>query len=82
MVITADHGNAEELLDRGGTAKTAHTTNPVPCIFYDNTKNAKLYHAAKLKDPGLANIAATIATLLGQANNYPASWQKPLIGSR
>lgn len=82
MVITADHGNAEELLDRGGTAKTAHTTNLVPCIFYDNTKNAKLYHAAKLKDPGLANIAATIATLLGQANNYPASWQKPLIGSR
>ena len=82
MVITADHGNAEELLDRGGTAKTAHTTNPVPCIFYDNTKNAKLYHIAKLKDPGLANIAATIATLLGQANNYPASWQKPLIGSR
>jgi len=82
MIITADHGNAEELLDREGIAKTSHTTNPVPCIFYDNTENAKHYRATKLKNPGLANIAATIAMLLGQANNYPASWQKPLIGSK
>lgn len=82
MIITADHGNAEELLDREGRAKTAHTTNPVPCIFYDNTKNAKLYRATKLKEPGLSNLAATVATLLGQSSNYPAFWQKPLIGSK
>lgn len=78
MIITADHGNAEELLDKDGNPKTAHTTNPVPCIFYDNTKNAKLYRSAGLKNPGLANIAATIATLLGLPD-YPAIWQKPLI---
>lgn len=78
MIITADHGNAEELLDSKGVPKTAHTTNLVPCIFYDNTRNAKLYRSAGLKHPGLANVAATIATLLGLPD-YPATWQKPLI---
>lgn len=78
MIITADHGNAEELVDKQGIPRTSHTTNPVPCIFYDNTKNAKLYHQAKLSDPGLTNIAATVSTLLG-LNDYPATWRKPLI---
>lgn len=78
MIITADHGNAEELLNKDGTPRTAHTTNPVPCIFYDNTKNAKLYKSANLKDPGLSNIAATIATLL-DLPDYPAIWRPSLI---
>ena len=78
MIITADHGNLEELIDKDGVQKTAHTTNPVPCIFYDNTKNAKIYHKADLKNAGLTNIAATVAILLGE-NDYPADWQKPLI---
>lgn len=78
MIITADHGNAEELLDRNGVSKTAHTTNPVPCIFYDNTPNAKHYRIANLPHPGLANLAATVATLLG-TSYYPPSWQPPLI---
>lgn len=78
MIITADHGNAEELLDKNGVAKTAHTTNPVPCIFYDNTTNAKKYSSANLKDAGLSNVAATIAILLGLPD-YPAIWRKPLI---
>lgn len=80
MIITADHGNAEELLDKDGIPKTSHTSNLVPCIFYDNTKNAKKYSAAKdVSDPGLTNLAATIALLLGLPD-YPASWRKPLIG--
>ncbi len=78
MIVTADHGNAEELLDKKGVPKTSHTTNPVPCIFYDNTPNAKKYRKANLKEPGLANLAATIATLIGEPD-YPAPWQKPLI---
>lgn len=78
MIITADHGNAEELLDKNGVAKTAHTTNPVPCIFYDNTTNAKKYSSANLKDAGLSNMAATIAILL-DLPDYPAIWRKPLI---
>lgn len=78
MIITADHGNAEELVDGHGTPRTSHTTNPVPCILYDNTKNAKSYRRAKMNDPGLTNIAATISTLLGLPD-YPATWRKPLI---
>ena len=78
MIITADHGNLEELIDKNGIPKTAHTTNPVPCIFYDNTDNAKKYQRSKRQDAGLANLAATIALLLGE-NDYPVDWQKPLI---
>lgn len=79
MIITADHGNAEELIDKNGLPKTSHTTNPVPCIFYDNTKNRSLYRSNRaVTNPGLANLAATIAVLLGEPD-YPASWQAPLI---
>lgn len=78
MIITADHGNLEELIDKDGVPKTAHTTNLVPCIFYDNTKNASKYHSAELEDAGLTNLASTIATLLGE-NDYPAEWRGPLI---
>ncbi len=78
LVIVADHGNAEEILDENGDKKTAHTTNKVPCIIYDNTKNCNKYKPAGLAEPGLSNIAATIATLLGQ-NDYPESWDKSLI---
>ena len=64
-VITADHGNAEELLNEDGTPKTAHTTNRVPCIFVDDTENAELYKLSS-DDRGLANLASTITMLLGQ----------------
>lgn len=64
-VITADHGNAEELTNEDGSPKTAHTTNRVPCIFVDETENAKKYRLSS-GDRGLANLAATIAMLLGR----------------
>ena len=64
-VITADHGNAEELLNEDGTPKTAHTTNRVPCIFVDDTENAELYKLSS-DDRGLANLASTITMLLGR----------------
>ncbi len=64
-IITADHGNAEELLNEDGSPKTAHTTNRVPCIFVDNTANAVNYRLSA-DDRGLANLASTIALLLGQ----------------
>lgn len=78
MLITADHGNAEELMDKSGVSKTSHTTNPVPCIFYDNTRNASKYQKADLKSPGLANLAATISILLGLPD-YPAMWEDAII---
>ncbi|MBR3269799.1 2,3-bisphosphoglycerate-independent phosphoglycerate mutase [Candidatus Saccharibacteria bacterium] len=78
LVIVADHGNAEELLDVDGNKKTAHTTNQVPCIIYDNTKNRTEYEVSDVIEPGLANIAGTIAVLLGY-RDYPSSWNKSLI---
>ncbi|MBR6134011.1 2,3-bisphosphoglycerate-independent phosphoglycerate mutase [Candidatus Saccharibacteria bacterium] len=75
-IITADHGNAEELLNADGTPKTAHTTNRVPCIFVDDTENAKKYRLS-LGDRGLANIASTIAVLLGQEPHE--AWLPPII---
>lgn len=75
-IITADHGNAEELADANGVPKTAHTTNKVPCIFVDNTENAHKYEPVS-GDLGLANLAATISELLGVE---PADvWQPSII---
>lgn len=78
LVITADHGNAEELFDKDNQPKTSHTTNLVPCIFYDNTPNREKYIKNDIKSAGLSNIAATIATMLG-LENLPKSWRDSLI---
>ena len=76
LIITADHGNAEELIDAKGVAKTAHTINPVPCIIVDDTENASKY-TLKTGDFGLANLASTITLLLGKK---PAdAWLPPII---
>ncbi|MBR5408997.1 2,3-bisphosphoglycerate-independent phosphoglycerate mutase [Candidatus Saccharibacteria bacterium] len=80
LIITADHGNAEELTDAEGNSKTAHTTNPVPFVIYDNTDNRDKYDFAKLEDAGLSNIAATIAKFLG-LEDLPAEWRPSLIAS-
>ena len=75
-IITADHGNAEELADEDGMPKTSHTTNRVPCIFVDDTENANKYRLS-LGDRGLANLASTIAIMLGQDPHE--SWLPPII---
>ncbi|MFH2037759.1 MAG: 2,3-bisphosphoglycerate-independent phosphoglycerate mutase [Candidatus Zixiibacteriota bacterium] len=63
MLITADHGNAEQMWDETTNGPfTAHTTNPVPFIFYDSTgqfKNIKLREGGKLAD-----VAPTILQCL------------------
>ena len=59
-LITADHGNAEEMLDKDGNIVTSHTVNKVPVILC-----SKKYVNATLKKGGrLANIAPTILQLL------------------
>ena len=75
-IITADHGNAEELLNADGTPKTAHTTNRVPCIFVDNTENAEKYRLSE-DDCGLANLASTVAILLDE--NPHEAWLPSII---
>ena len=81
LIITADHGNAEELTDPSGQMKTSHSTNPVPCVFYDNTENRQKYTFNQIQNAGLANLAATLATLLGQSD-YPEIWQPSLVTAK
>ena len=78
LIITADHGNAEELIDENGEPKTSHTINKVPLIICDTTENRSFYRLSNVAEPGLANLASTIALLLGQ-NDYPENWAEPLI---
>jgi len=59
-LITADHGNAEEMAASDGSPWTAHTTNPVPLILVSET-----YKKAKLRDGILADIAPTVLDLAG-----------------
>ena len=60
MLITADHGNAEQMRGEGtGQAHTAHTSNPVPFIYVGERE-------LKLGDSGtLADVAPTMLYLLG-----------------
>ena len=82
LIITADHGNAEELIDETGAPKTSHSTNKVPCIFYDNTKNRQQYLPnVAVKNPGLSNVAATIAELFG-LTDIPLEWHGPLVAAK
>ena len=58
IIILADHGNAENMINPDGSPHTAHTTNPVPVILIDN--NLK----PKLKNGILANVAPTILKIM------------------
>jgi 2,3-bisphosphoglycerate-independent phosphoglycerate mutase len=77
LIVTADHGNADEMLEKdkkGNISKrTAHSLNPVPFIVRDKS--------VKLKDSnefGLANAAPTIAKLMG-CEDIPDCWEDSII---
>ena len=57
VLLTADHGNADRMVDTDGSPFTAHTTNPVPfCV---------INHPCELRDGRLADIAPTMLKILG-----------------
>jgi len=59
-IVTADHGNAETMIDKQtGKPFTAHTTNPVPLLFYD-----KSFRPGLRSGGILADIAPTMLQLL------------------
>ncbi len=82
-MITADHGNADEMiqLDKNGkaslkadgspNAKTSHTLNPVPFYFYDNVSKGSI-RIADGRVFGLSNVAASTVNLLGY--QAPEMW--------
>jgi 2,3-bisphosphoglycerate-independent phosphoglycerate mutase len=91
-LITADHGNADEMYeidkktgepaknkDGSYKAKTAHTLNPVPLILYDNVSGGKL-GLKQTATAGLSNIAATVANLVGLEKH--AAWDESLLEIR
>ena len=76
MVITADHGNADDMFEHGKDgsvklkangdpkAKTSHSLNPVPCIIYDPCYNGE-YSKELNTGLGISSIPATCMNLLG-----------------
>ena len=60
LLITADHGNCEFMLDADGEDHTAHTTNPVPALLVNAPPGIGRWRAG-----GLADIAPTVLGLLG-----------------
>ena len=77
VLITADHGNADEMLEKSKSGavspKTAHTLNPVPFIVVDKDENYEVKQGAF----GLANVAATVAQMLGIEK--PAMWEESIL---
>ena len=76
VLVTADHGNADQMTEtkKGKTSiRTAHSLNPVPFIIYD--KDNKF----QIKDGhyGLANVAPTVVTMMGLTP--PDCWQPSMI---
>ncbi len=88
-LITADHGNADEMAeldkktgapkknaDGSFKAKTSHTLNPVPFIIYDPTGTGG-YTVKQGGGFGLSNVAATVVNFLGYA--APEMWDPSMI---
>ena len=89
-IITADHGNADEMYeidkktkapkankDGSFKAKTSHTLNPVPCIIYDNFTSGEYSIKLGREDFGLSNVAATTVNLLGY--EAPEIWDESMV---
>lgn len=88
-LITADHGNADEMyeVDKKGAlktdkngkykAKTSHTLNPVPCFIYDNYYRDAYTVKADEGKFGLSNVAATMVNFMGY--DAPEMWDQSLI---
>jgi len=90
LLVTADHGNAEEMFeidkktktaklypDGKIRAKTAHTLNPVWFIVFDPTGDDCIEFNQGIKEPGLTNVASTLMQLLGL--EPPEIYDPPLL---
>ena len=76
VLITADHGNADQMTEtkKGKTAvRTAHSLNPVPFIIYDKDTSWQIIPGSY----GLANVAPTVVKMLGLT--APDCWEQSMI---
>jgi len=76
VLITADHGNADQMTEtkKGKTSvRTAHSLNPVPFIIYDNSKTWQINEGSY----GLANVAPTVVKMMGLT--APACWEDSMV---
>jgi 2,3-bisphosphoglycerate-independent phosphoglycerate mutase len=77
MILTADHGNSDDMYehdkksgaatrraDGGPRAKTSHSFNPVPCVVFDPESKGE-YETELREDLGISSLAATCMELLG-----------------
>ncbi|MBX2873340.1 MAG: 2,3-bisphosphoglycerate-independent phosphoglycerate mutase [Saprospiraceae bacterium] len=72
IIVIADHGNSDFMQNEDGSPNTAHTKNPVPCIFVSKEAEGK-----QLKDGKLGDLAPTILHLFGIA--IPAEMDGDLL---
>ena len=77
LVVTADHGNADEMLEKNKkgevAVRTAHSLNPVPFIIYDKENK----YVIKEGNYGLANVAPTIVKMFGL--EAPDCWEASMV---
>ena len=76
VLITADHGNADQMTEtkKGKTSvRTAHSLNPVPFIIYDKEKT----YTVKEGNYGLANVAPTVVKMMGLT--APDCWEDSMV---
>ena len=89
MLVTADHGNADDMyehakdgsvkLDKNGNPKrkTSHSLNPVPAILFDPEFQGEYDNAALNSGLGISSITGTCMTLLGYFP--PADYDKSIV---
>ncbi len=76
VLVTADHGNADQMTEtkKGKTSvRTAHSLNPVPFIIYDKDHDWHILDGHY----GLANVAPTVVKMLGLS--APACWEASMV---
>jgi 2,3-bisphosphoglycerate-independent phosphoglycerate mutase len=74
LLVMADHGNSDEMLDAKGQPKTSHSLARVPFAVFNGPEGTEI----KDGDFGLANVAATVIKLLG-FNDPPEQWLEAII---
>ncbi|KAF0195164.1 MAG: hypothetical protein FD169_1518 [Bacillota bacterium] len=75
VILTADHGNAERMLDDNGDVYTAHTVNDVACVVLTPTRDIGLRHTG-----ALADVAPTVLQLMGLKQPHTMTGQSLITG--